>query len=248
MYVSVAERAPKQLARWSRKLLINHLMLGHAKLPKKGLKIAHINICSLRNKITDITEILMSNQLHILAISETHLDSTFEDSALNIQGYKIVRRDRNGFGGGVALFIQDHLPMRIREDLMPLEVEALWLQIHLPHLKPFLVGCCYRPPSANSLYLDLVCEMLEVVCNFGFETYFLGDLNIDWQGSCPMKNKLQSMASACGLTQVVDKPTRITMRRDGTHTATCIDHIFTNAAELCSKIISVSGWLEGMDK
>ncbi len=54
-----------------------------------------------------------------------------------------------------------------------------------------------------------------------------------------MRNKLQSMAGACGLTQVVDKPTRITMRRDGTQTSTCTDHIFTNTAELCSKVVSV---------
>lgn len=214
-------------------------MLGHAKLPKKGLKIAHINICSIRNKITEVTEILMTDQLHILAISETHLDSTFEDSVLNIQGYNIVRKDRNAYGGGVDLFIQDHLPMRIRNDLMPLEVEALWLQIHSSHLKPLLIGCCYRPPSANSSYLDMVCEMLENACNLGFETYFMGDLNIDWQGMCPMRNKLQCMASACGLIQVVDKPTRIKIRSDGTQTSTCIDHIFTNAAELCSKVISV---------
>lgn len=73
---------------WSRKSLIKYLMLGHAELPKKGLKIAHINICSIRNKIPEITEILKRDQLHILAISETHLDSTFEDSVLNIQGYK----------------------------------------------------------------------------------------------------------------------------------------------------------------
>ena len=109
-------------------------MMKHSKMPRKGLKIAHINICSIRNKLTEISEILMFNQLHILAVSETHLDSTFDDASLNIQGYCIVRRDRNAFGGGVAFFIQDHIPIKIRNDLMPMEVEALWLQIQMPHL------------------------------------------------------------------------------------------------------------------
>lgn len=67
-------------------------MLRCSNLPKKGLKIANINICSLRNKLT---EILLSDNVHILAVSETHLDSTFEDAALMIQGYSIFRRDRN---------------------------------------------------------------------------------------------------------------------------------------------------------
>ena len=43
------------------------------KLPKKGLKVAHINICSLRNKLTDITNILSQGNIHILAISTLHL-------------------------------------------------------------------------------------------------------------------------------------------------------------------------------
>jgi hypothetical protein len=40
-------------------------------------------------------------------------------------------------------------------------VEVIWLQVHLPHLKPILVGNCYRPPSVNSQYLDNICEMLD---------------------------------------------------------------------------------------
>lgn len=36
-----------------------------------------------------------------------------------------------------------------------------------------------------------------------------------------------------------NKPTRIWRKSDGTQISTCIDHIFTNAAELCSKAVSV---------
>lgn len=71
-------------------------------LPKKGLKIAHINICSLRNKLSELTDILQPNNLHILGVSETHVDSTFDDATLMIDGYSIFRNDRNIYGGGVA--------------------------------------------------------------------------------------------------------------------------------------------------
>lgn len=54
-------------------------MLKYSILPMKGLKIADIHICSIRNKFIEIMEILLSDNLHILAISETHVDSTFED-------------------------------------------------------------------------------------------------------------------------------------------------------------------------
>lgn len=73
------------------------------KLPRKGSKLVHINNCSPRNKVIKITEIL-SYGIH-LSISETHLDDTFNDAAVGIQGY--CRRDRNGYGGGVAVYISE---------------------------------------------------------------------------------------------------------------------------------------------
>jgi hypothetical protein len=43
------------------------------KLPRKGRKTAHINIYSLRNKVHEMNNLLTSDNLHILAISETQL-------------------------------------------------------------------------------------------------------------------------------------------------------------------------------
>lgn len=126
------------------------------------------------------------------------------------------------------------------DDLMRYSIEVLWLQIHLPHLKPMLVGCCYRPPSSNNIYLDTICEMLDCISTLGHETYFMGDINIDWLSqNCPLKNKLLTVTDTCGLSQMIKKPTRICLKNDGTMTSTCIDHIYTNAPELCTKAINV---------
>ena len=81
-------------------------MFGHintVNLPKNGLLIAHLNICSLRNKIHEICCVVQSNNIHVLAISETHSDSSFEDAEISIHGYNLFRRDRNRYGGGVAV-------------------------------------------------------------------------------------------------------------------------------------------------
>ena len=86
----------------------------------------------------------------------------------------------------------------LREDLM------LSVGTSLVHLKPFLLGCCCRPPSANSQYLNNMCELLGSVCDVNREVYFLGDLNIDWfSSSCPLKRKLLTGTSACNLVQVI---------------------------------------------
>ena len=77
-------------------------------------------------------------------------------------------------------------------------VELMWLQINLPHSKPFLVGCCYRPPSSNVTNLDGICENLDLVTDENKDIFLLGDLNIDWfSKNWPLRNKLSSTADAC---------------------------------------------------
>ena len=61
--------------------------------------------------------LLTSDNIHILAIFETHLDNSFDDTSVAIQGYDIYRRDINAYGGGVAVYIQSHIPV-MGEDLM----------------------------------------------------------------------------------------------------------------------------------
>lgn len=43
---------------------------------------------------------------------------TFQDGELFIEGYNLYRRDRNAYGGGLAVYIQSHIPLKIRYDLM----------------------------------------------------------------------------------------------------------------------------------
>lgn len=93
-------------------------MQRHSTLPKNGLQIAYLNICSLRNKIQDISEIPREQNLHILAISGTHIDSTIKSSLLDIAGVILIYgQNRNVNGGGVVIYVQSQIPVRVREDL-----------------------------------------------------------------------------------------------------------------------------------
>ena len=74
-------------------------------LPRKGLRLGHLNICSIRNKIVDVSEILTEHKLHVLAISETHLNPAINSDVLKIEGYNMYRGTTRG--GGVAI-CQDH--------------------------------------------------------------------------------------------------------------------------------------------
>ncbi len=94
-------------------------------------------------------------------MTETHLDSSFEDDELMVYGYKLFRRDRNKNGSGVAFYVLDHIPVEVRYDLSSCNVELLWVQVHLPHLKPILAGCCHRPlvPTFNIWVRFEICLM-----------------------------------------------------------------------------------------
>jgi hypothetical protein len=121
-----------------------------SKHPRRQLlKISHVN--SLINKVHEVNNLLVTDGIHTLTISETHLDNTFDETVEAIQGYNIYRKYLNANGGGVAVYIQNYIPIKIREVLMLNTVEVIWLQVHLPHLKPILVGSCYRQPSAKSV-------------------------------------------------------------------------------------------------
>jgi hypothetical protein len=56
---------------------------------------------------------------------------------------------------------------------------------------------------------------------------------IDWlSSSCPLKKKLQTVTSACNLVQVISQPTRVFTNSTRVKSSTCIDHIFTNSADV----------------
>ena len=50
----------------------------------------------------------------ILGITESKLDSSITNAEANINGYIVIRNDRNINGGGVACYIRNHLCFNIK--------------------------------------------------------------------------------------------------------------------------------------
>ncbi len=114
-------------------------------------------------------------------------------------------------------------------------IEALWIQVHLPHIKPIVVGCCYKPPNTNMEYLNDICSMIDRVTDENREMYLLGDFNVNWLAdNYSMKNRLLLMSRTCNLIQIVSVPTRVVVSKEGVLSSSCIDHIYTNVPNICS--------------
>ena len=71
---------------------------------RNGLKIAFLNIVSLRKNKSELRIILHNNNINIIGLSETRLDSKVNNSEVSIHGYRIYRNDRGSNGGGVTVF------------------------------------------------------------------------------------------------------------------------------------------------
>ena len=63
-------------------------------LPSNALKIMHLNVRSLGNKVELIRILLLSRSLDILALTETWLDETWNYKELAVVGYNLFHRDR----------------------------------------------------------------------------------------------------------------------------------------------------------
>ena len=63
-----------------------------------------LNVASVVKHLDEIRILLSDKKLDVLAINETRLDPTIPDGFVSIDGYDVLRndRDRNG-GGGVYI-------------------------------------------------------------------------------------------------------------------------------------------------
>ena len=85
--------------------LKKNLIIWDQKSPNR-LICAHLNINFVRNKFRMLSDIIKNN-IVILMISETKLDSSFPNGQFQIHGYsEPYRFDRNGNGGGILVFIR----------------------------------------------------------------------------------------------------------------------------------------------
>ena len=105
----------------------------HLNSSTKDLKIAHLNICSIRNKIDELKVLQSICGFDIIAITETHLDNSISDNFLHIDGMKLFRRDRKKCkGGGCIMYCAENLQTIHRKDLASKDLEAIWVQIKFP--------------------------------------------------------------------------------------------------------------------
>ena len=67
--------------------------------------MAYLNVRSMLFVGDEVKNLFITENINILAMTETWLDDSIGDSEICPSGYDIFRRDRNRKGGGVAILI-----------------------------------------------------------------------------------------------------------------------------------------------
>ena len=81
---------------------------------QRGLHFIHLNINSLLPKIDELRLIALETKAAIIGISESKIDDTVLDAEIEIEGYALIRSDRNRHGGGIVCYIRDNINYNLR--------------------------------------------------------------------------------------------------------------------------------------
>ena len=113
-----------------------------------GLRIGHVNVYHLYNKVQDVCMLLTkSPYIHLLGLSETRLNSSVGDESLSIPNYTLLRRDGAHRGQtGMGLYVHHSIvhTTKRRADLESERVECMWVETKHSSSSATLVGYVYK--------------------------------------------------------------------------------------------------------
>ena len=196
------------------------------------ISIFHLNIRSLRSKISYLSEI--ASEYDVLCLTETHLDENVASSELEIDGYSsdIIRKDRTAHGGGIALYATNKLHVERQTHLEINNIESIWVKITFPHFS-FLLCCIYRPPSSTRDFWRNLHISLENAVTENQNIIVTGDLNTDML--TVRDGDLPDLIQYFQLTNVIHSPTRF-----GSTRASLLDPILVRECSVeMSEVIDI---------
>ena len=156
----------------------------------------HLHINSLLSKIDELREMAKVQKAAIIGITESKLDDTVLEGEVEIEGYKIIRSDRNRNGGGGACHSRSDINFKERKDFTT-DIENIFLDILLPKLKPILVGIVYRPPDQPGFLHKLSSCIAKARTFDSHEAYILGDININLVNKDKLSNSTKRYIEFC---------------------------------------------------
>ena len=182
--------------------------------------LSHLNINSLRNKFEFLQE-LLKEKVDVLLISESKLDDSFTNCQFSMDGFYIpFRLDRSKNGGGLLLYVKNHIPCKVLNDFKnSLKLEHIFVEFHI-NSKKWLVSCSYNPHTALiEKHLDYISKGLDYYSSKYENFILLGDFNAQIDNEI-----VENFCSTYNLKSLVKEYTCFKSLQN----PSCIDLILTN--------------------
>ena len=141
---------------------------------------------SVRKKEIGLKLMVKRTRADFINLCETWCKSKYDISKLNINGYKIIRLDRDTktSGGGLMTFYKEGYDVdELKYAHLNCNCKTCEFHIYTINIKqtrPLIVINCYKPPHINTdLFLTKLKNILENL-EIKAELYIGGDTNIDY--------------------------------------------------------------------
>lgn len=197
----------------------------------RGQRFACLNIRSLYANHSLLEIDLMGSEIYTLGLVETWLKPHTLSGILKIEGFDLIRLDRDGpkRGGGVGCYIRNDLQWEYMEDMPETlisngNIELLTIKVIRLMQKPLLLSIIYIPPKASlNVALDHLDTVADKIISTKLDWILMGDFNVNLVSNNHQTSKLKNFASHNYLYQLIRASTRITLT-----TQSLLDHIYTN--------------------
>ena len=190
-----------------------------------------LNASSAIKHIDEIRRLLSQTGLIGLAICESFYKNNTPMHRKSIAGFQLFTENRTGTTqGGLAFYIRDEVKARKIKIPQDHNLPELMCTVLTINNKEIAVAVLYKRPTVSYKKLDdIVDHITQFTCTYD-ETIIMGDININQldRSSPDFKFFNSNILEPLSLTQVIDKPTRITE-----DTRKCIDVIMVSNKEKC---------------
>ena len=201
---------------------------------KNSLSFLHCNVRSLQANYDKLIDLLacLNFEFSIIGLSEIKFQIG-KENCMNtaMKDYSFISQSSATAAGGVGFYINNKLNFSERDDLSKStdQFESSWIELKDSRGKTFLCAVFYRHPSGDMrLFFNDYFETIDKVTKENKKCVIMGDFNIDLlkYESHQLTEEFINTMNTFSFSPMITKPTRIT-----DHSATLIDHIFSNSLD-----------------
>ena len=174
----------------------------------------------------ELRQLMTNDPFDVIAVGETHCDSTIPNSDLFLNNFTVIRKDRSRHGGGVALYVRNTISFTHLTHLNN-DLETVWIKIKQKKATSLFLGVIYRPPNSSNDFFEKLSEMIQTISESSGDIVIVGDFNCDLiPENHNALSRTLSFSMDSNLLHQPTVPTRVTP-----HSKSLIDHVFTSVPD-----------------